>query len=197
MKLKDFTYLIDDDFLSNEEVQNIHDTLLNGEAKWVLGKSLLGGYRFKTDIEAYAGTQFNHLFFLESGIYSPYWSVAFGLIKSFCIKNNVELHAVVRCKANLTFPDTAFAGMPTETPHVDHHWQHFTLLYYVNDALGETIVYNEQFDESQEVVLTRMAEISPKAGRAVLFNGQNYHSPTVPEAGYRAVINTTFLGEFK
>ena len=74
-------------------------------------------------------------------------------------------------------------------------WDHLTLLYYINDTDGDTILYNEKFDEGKEVILTEMARVSPKAGRAVLFNGNLYHSPSVPTTGYRAVINYTFIGD--
>ena len=62
-----FTYLVDDDFLPEGMVQEIHDTLLNSDAEWVLGRQLLSDdYRFKTNIDPYVGSQFNHLFFIDS-----------------------------------------------------------------------------------------------------------------------------------
>ena len=194
---EDFTYIIDDDFLPKEAVEEIHEVLLNSDAEWVLGKELLSkDYRFKTNIDPYVGSQFNHLFFIDSKIFSPHWELGYNLISQFCMKHNISLMAVMRCKSNLTFPDSRVDQSKTETPHVDHNWNHFTLLYYINDADGETILYNEKFDKDNEVVLTELARVSPKAGRAVLFNGLLYHSPTVPSKNYRAVINYTFLGEF-
>lgn len=195
MRLNEFDYLIDDDFLPDVAVQDIHDTLINSDASYSLGKQLLGGYKFDTDIDPYEGSQFNHMFFIDSKVYSPYWEKVLGILHLFCRKHNVEVHAVMRCKSNLTFPDTHTVPH-TETPHVDHRWPHFTLLYYVNDADGDTIIYNEKFDGEKTVALTKAARVSPKAGRAVLFNGLNYHSPSVPQHGYRSVINFTFLGEF-
>lgn len=198
MNLDDFTYLVDDNFLDPSLVQKIHATLLDGEAEWVLGRQLLSkDYRFKTDIDPYEGSQFNHLFFIDSKVYSPeYWEMAYSILMNFCAKNNVLFKALMRCKANLTFPDTNLVGH-SKTPHVDHPWQHLVLLYYINDADGDTILYNEKFDENNEVSLTELVRVSPKAGRAVLFSGSLYHSPSVPTEGYRGVINFTFLGDFK
>lgn len=198
MKLDEFEYLVDDDFLPKEVVAEFQEKLLHGDAEWVLGKQLLGkGYRFKTNIDPYEGSQFNHLFFIDSKIFSPYWEPVLGILNQFCNKHQITLHAVMRCKSNLTFPDTAVRPEDTETPHVDHQWPHFTLLYFVNDAVGPTILYKEKFDPDNEVVLHELVRVHPKAGRAILFNGLNYHSPSVPAEGYRAVINFTFLGEFK
>lgn len=197
MKLNEFEYMIDDDFLDKKAVENLQDILLHNDAEWVLGKELLGkGYRFKTNIDPYEGSQFNHLFFIDSKTYSPFWEQVLAIVYGFCYKNGIRIHAVMRCKANLTFPDTNINPLNTETPHVDHHWPHFTLLYFINDAVGPTIIYKEKFDADNEVVLNELARVHPKAGRAVLFNGLNYHSPSVPAEGYRAVINFTFLGEF-
>lgn len=197
MKLEDFTYMVDDDFLPEGMSEHVRKTLLDGDADWKLGKSLLGRYKFKTNIDPYEGPQFNHLFFINSRIYSPYWEDALSILAEFCDKHNIEVHAMIRCKSNLTFPDTAIDDEPTETPHVDHAYPHFVFLYYVNDADGDTILYNEQFDDTKEVVITKLAEVSPKQGRGLLFNGSLYHSPSVPKNGYRAVINMTFIGEFK
>jgi len=198
MRVKeDFTYIIDDDFLPEGIVEEIQTTLLNSDAEWILGKQLLSkDHRFKTNIDPYSGSQFNHIFFMDSQIYSPHWTLGHNLISQVCTKHNITLRAVLRCKSNLTFPDSNIDQSKTETPHVDHTWNHFTLLYYINDSDGETILYNEKFDEDNEVILTELARVSPKAGRAVLFNGLLYHSPTVPSKNYRAVINYTFLGEF-
>ena len=198
MRIKeDFTYMIDDDFLPEGIVEEIQDTLLNSDAGWFLGKQLLSkDYKFKTNIDPYNGSQFNHLFFSDSKVHSPHWDMGYKLISQFCDKHNITLMAVMRCKSNLTFPDSSIDQSKTETPHVDHMWNHFTLLYYVNDSDGETILYNQKFDGQKEVVLTELARVSPKAGRAVLFDGLLYHSPTVPSKNYRAVINYTFLGEF-
>lgn len=189
-----FTYLVDDDFLPDGAVEEVHKALLE-ESPWVLGRSLLGGYDFGTSIKPYNGTQFNHMLFYDSRTLSDHWPMCQAILKAFCQKNNIDSRAVIRSKSNLTFPDTDPSIEHTQTPHVDHLYPHLTLLYYINDADGETILYNEKFVEGESPVLTEMARVAPKAGRAVLFDGLHYHSPNVPSTKYRAVINYTFIGD--
>jgi hypothetical protein len=195
MNEDDFTYVVDETFLPNGVSDKIRGTMLDNGAVWRLGKSLLGPSNpFNTDIDPYSGSQFNHSFFWDSKATSAHWDMAYLILKSFCDKYHISIKAVTRCKGNLTFPDLNNSHPHTETPHVDHNWPHLTFLYYINDAVGDTILYNEKFS-TDDVVLTEMARVSPKQGRAILFNGLLYHSPTVPEHGYRAVINFTFFGD--
>lgn len=188
------TFIIDDDFLPDGAVEEIQTALLE-DSPWVLGRSLLGGYDFGTSIKPYNGTQFNHMLFYDSRTLSDHWPMCHAILKEFCDKNHISTRAVIRSKSNLTFPETNPSVEHTETPHVDHLFPHLTLLYYINDADGETILYNEKFVEGVSPVLTEMTRVSPKAGRAVLFDGLHYHSPNVPSTNYRAVINYTFIGE--
>ena len=89
-------------------------------------------------------------------------------------------------------------------PHVDCDYTHQTVLFYINDADGDTIIYNEKFKpglgiESVQLCraikhkLTIKAEIKPKANRLVIFNGLHYHSGTTPtESDRRVVMNINY-----
>lgn len=190
--------IVDDDFLPQSLVEKLQNDLLNPETPWVLTKELLSkDYKFNTNIDPYRGSQFNHIFFIAHKNLSPHWETVLEAFKLFCDKHDITVWAIVRSKANITFPDVHAEQEDTEAPHADHPWPHYVFLYYINDADGETILYNEKFDNNKEVVLTEQARIQPKAGRAILFDGQHYHSPLAPTSGYRAVINLTFIGEVK
>ena len=187
--------IIDDDFLPQELVEKIQQEMLHGETPWVLTKELISkDYRFNTNFDPYRGSQFNHLFFIAHKQLSPHWDMVLDTFKFFCDKNNIMPWAITRAKANLTFPDPHINSQHTEAPHTDHSWPHYVFLYYINDSDGDTILYNEKFDDNKEVVLTEQARVSPKAGRAILFDGLHYHSPLTPTKNYRAVINLTFVG---
>ena len=93
-----------------------------------------------------------------------------------------------------------FMPAPTggcHTPHVDMYRPHYTLLYYVNDSDGDTILWNEKVTKDSEEYpdrFTIMGRVSPEKGRAVLFNGLHYHSSSIPKrATERIAININLL----
>lgn len=91
-------------------------------------------------------------------------------------------------------------GNGLHKPHVDYFSKHYTLLYYVNDSDGDTYLFNEiatpgntfHYPES----FSLQDRISPKKGRAVIFNGLIYHSSSYPENhSSRMAININLLAE--
>jgi hypothetical protein len=88
-----------------------------------------------------------------------------------------------------------FLVMPYETdrdhmePHVDYHFPHDVVLYYVNDADGDTVFYNNQGQ-----VIKR---VTPKKGRLVMFDGLTLHSGGIPKNGPRCIVNFDLLTENK
>ena len=81
-------------------------------------------------------------------------------------------------------------------PHIDipGNYNYFNVIYYVDDSDGDTVFYNEtQYDfELKNLSLEKLTErqrVTPKKGRAVVFDGNIYHTSTRPTSGVRAVIN--------
>lgn len=66
-------------------------------------------------------------------------------------------------------------------PHVDLPFPHTVVLYYVNDADGDTVI----FDKDNEIV----KRVSPKRGRILMFDGTLYHGGGIPKTGPRCAIN--------
>jgi hypothetical protein len=64
---------------------------------------------------------------------------------------------------------------------VDLPFDHLVVLYYVNDADGDTVFFNEK----NEIIKS----VSPKRGRVVAFDGSIYHGGGVPKNGPRCAIN--------
>jgi len=70
-------------------------------------------------------------------------------------------------------------------PHVDWDFEHYTMLYYVNDSDGPTIIY----DESANMV----DKIEPVKGRVLIFSGDTIHASSSPkEHNCRIAINYNF-----
>jgi hypothetical protein len=83
-------------------------------------------------------------------------------------------------------------------PHVDYYVPHYTILYYVNDSDGDTYLFNEiskstdlsEYPES----FSFLERVSPRRGRAVIFNGLMYHSSSCPEYNSsRIAININLM----
>tara|TARA_B100002019_G_C21093879_1_gene509999 strand:+ start:151 stop:696 length:546 start_codon:yes stop_codon:yes gene_type:complete len=70
-------------------------------------------------------------------------------------------------------------------PHIDQHYKHHVMLYYVDDSDGPTLFY-----DGDKVI----KQIHPKKGRCVIFPGETYHASSCPrENTKRHVINYNFL----
>ena len=84
-----------------------------------------------------------------------------------------------------------FIIMPYDTqlehysPHIDLPFDHLVVLYYVNDADGDTVFFNEK----NEIIKS----VSPKRGRVVAFDGSIYHGGGIPKSGPRCAINFDIL----
>jgi hypothetical protein len=101
---------------------------------------------------------------------------------------------IIRTKFNMLLPE---ANSPIDTyhrPHVDHgDIQAKTLIYYVNDCDGDTIIFDKTYTGEDPKKLEIAKRITPKAGSAVLFDSNIYHASSAPTQGPRSVINFIFL----
>jgi hypothetical protein len=69
--------------------------------------------------------------------------------------------------------------------HIDQHYKHHVMLYYVKDSDGPTL-----FFEDDKII----KQIHPKKGRCVIFPGEIYHASSCPrQNNNRVVINYNFL----
>ncbi len=84
--------------------------------------------------------------------------------------------------------------------HVDNPTPHTVLLYYINDSDGDTILYKERADPltylagSYPDYFTIDVRVTPKKGRAVIFDGLQFHSVSTPKDHLkRQIININVL----
>jgi len=89
---------------------------------------------------------------------------------------------IIKARSILQLPlNTKFRGRSIDMPHVDLHFKHTVYLYYVLDADGDTIFYNNDNKISHK--------IKPKKGRLVIFDGSILHTAKQPTKGVRCIIN--------
>jgi hypothetical protein len=101
-----------------------------------------------------------------------------------------------RIKSNLLMPQS---GPVMQQPHVDgmemidgkpSSMGKITLLYYVNDSDGDTVLYDKYYLGEKIGLVKKYQTISPKKGRAVLFDSNQLHAASCPSVGpYRMVMN--------
>jgi hypothetical protein len=89
--------------------------------------------------------------------------------------------------------------------HVDSEGEHRVGLFYLNDADGSTIIYNEKFDPTLKIQsgeylkqyvpeLTVEKKVQPVANKLLIFDGLQYHTGTVPvKTARRIAINIDYL----
>lgn len=181
-----------DNLLPKQYEDHIESLLLGPEFPWFLNSTTVQpGYNPPTDERTIDVCQFTHRFFLYGEILSPLYSELFPiliLLEKETGRSYVD--RILRIKANFiprnsTFPDGCY-----NPAHVDDHDSNETLLYYVNDSDGDTIVFNEKHAAKS---LSFKESCSPKKGRCLLFDSSYLHSSTPPRiAEKRVVLNFVF-----
>ena len=80
-----------------------------------------------------------------------------------------------------------------DTPHIDIDRPHTVFLYYVNDADGDTVLYNYKSKNIKDIPnyedIKIIKKVKPKQGRVLVFDGMTWHSSTQPTKGPRCIIN--------
>lgn len=113
-----------------------------------------------------------------------------------------KLNELFRIRVGL-LPFSDQPTMPSNTPHIDFLWPHYTACYYVNDSDGDTIVYDQTTQEigldldenilNEYVAKTNFTvaqQCSPKKGRLCIFDGLRFHSSSKPKQHDRRLVIT-------
>ena len=105
-------------------------------------------------------------------------------------ETNIVIKDVFRIKLNLLVQHN---NPPTNPAHTDNTRSDVkTLLYYIDDSDGDTVLYNQFFGDS--FPLTEYKRVIPKQGRLVLFNATQWHASTNPTNNkVRSIININFI----
>lgn len=112
----------------------------------------------------------------------------------YALSNHLGYHIhISRIKTNLMLPTFKKNANSYNRPHIDHPAEQAkTLLFYINDADGDTFFFDKKFTSKDPGKLEILERITPKAGQAVLFDSNRYHASSIPTQNRRAVINVIF-----
>lgn len=181
--LKEIGYVIIDDFIDKDYQNYIEKLLLNPEMQWYFYPTTsdhIGDVKLDNHYEA---PQFVHTFydyFLKEN--SHHLRTILTILKGLYLKTNIKELKLIRVKSNLQMMKSKNTEKNHTKPHIDMPEEHIVLLYYVNDNDGKTFLFNKD--------LSIKNTITPKKGRALLFNGNLLHASSHPiDYETRLVIN--------
>jgi len=178
-----------DDIVNLETQNHIKSVFLSDKFSWY----------YQPDVTNQAVKEkrpgFAHVLVSTGGeINSSYHDVILPIIKNSCKK--VDMLGERRILQGRTFLQLSLnlKSYDLDMPRVDlKEFKHMVILYYVKDADGETVIYNEQYkgDENIPTIndLTEKTRVKPKQGRVVIFDGFYWHTAAQPRNGDRCIIN--------
>ena len=191
--------IVDEDFLTPEEITELHNCM-------VMGTTFENRYVFDSDTQI--GNEDNSISVIRGEEFSgspqvcmqgqqdgvvfnaPFDAYAKSLLAKFAIKHLVPVKNILRTKTTVTFPK--LDSLP-DYAHVDYETPGRVLIIYVNDSDGDTILYNEKYTGEKVSELTERIRVSPKAGKAVMFDNFIYHAASNPASTpFRQIINMNF-----
>jgi hypothetical protein len=113
------------------------------------------------------------------------------------LRDTIGAFELLRCRLAINLSD-GVGGVHQQ--HVDNPNPHTVLLYYINDSDGDTILYKERADPLTYLAGSYPDEfnvdicVTPKKGRAVIFDGLQFHSVSYPkDSSNRQIININVL----
>ena len=134
-------------------------------------------------------SSFGHLIYKkDQGALSELFDLTMPILTTALDKQQKSLKDLIRIRLGLI---TRVPHEVIHAPHKDHNGPHTTALYYLNDADGDTVVYNEtEMSDSYTV----KEKLTPKANTWHQFDGNHYHSSAAPiNTEKRIVITYNFI----
>lgn len=184
-----------DNFMPPQYEDLVEKELLNPIVNWHYMKDITYEIQHAKDLGL---TEFRpafaHKFYdRANGIVSPAYGLITPIVYLACDKIGYKFNEIIAARSFLTLPLPGLSSN-LDHPHVDREVSHLVVLYYVTDADGDTVFFDKTFrdvDPSNVKIedLRIIKSVSPKKGRAVLFDGSRYHTSTRPTKGHRVIIN--------
>ena len=188
--------IILDNALPASFMREIEHTLTSVEFDWHCNQTVtynnpeLVSQFIQNDTNITETRAFVHRFYYESKKASGYCDFIRPIL--YFIEHVIPVTSIERIRAVLAPRDYRFSGN-YNVPHVDLHTPHNTLIYYVNDSDGGTVLFNERFDGNPNTSKKTIAhEIQAKRGRIVIFDGLQYHTGRIPANQDKMLININF-----
>lgn len=146
---------------------------------------------------------FYHMIYDENISQSEYYDFFRAILEFYCEKTGKVIERILRIRARYTHPVNGHNKNKYAAPHVDFNSEvpYTTLVYYVDDSDGDTILFDKKFDYKKDkydpIVKDQLSEVyrlTPKKGNALIFDGHRYHAGNFPiNYSSRIIINFDFI----
>lgn len=177
-----------DDFIPKTYQEQIKKTLLGPGFPWYFTPDVTFGNLAKTQTPALA-----HLYRDRKETVSSFYNSIAPLAYLGCDAVDFQYTDVVQCRSFMQFPLKTTNNV--DNLHIDLTYDHLVVLYYVTDSDGDTIIVDKQREGTIEEFDAQVQDyniihrVTPKQGRAVIFNGKYYHTAEQPSNNIRCIIN--------
>jgi len=198
MKWKKQVWVIDD-IIPLDQQEKIKNTMMGPNFPWRFVDDITGGgSRDKRPA-------FSHTFLREGDIYSHEDNIK--MLEKLWLSCMEKLYEKTKTKGNysalasrafIQLPLANLQGREYDAHHIDRIEDHLAFLYYVCDADGDTVIFENMYSKDnprppEPHELQEKIRVTPKQGRVVIFDGYYWHTATQPSRNVRCVINTDIL----
>jgi len=164
------------------ETQNFIEEFTTTDVPWFYYSDISGADNHFKDINYFPSGGFSHVAFndgkINSLLFEEYLNLK-NLVNQIAEKFEATVEEFYRVKLNLTTPVYGYRENNFCSPHRDLPIPHYVFLYYINDADGDTVFF-ENSENYIEKDLKIYRRITPKKGLCVLFDGSIYHTQSNP-----------------
>jgi len=188
-----------DDVIPKTHQEIIKITLLGHQFDWHFVEDVTGGgSRDKRPAFSHTFVKDGTLMSQENNIkmLEPLWMNG---LEKVMEKTQVKAnYSVVTARTFLQLPLNNLQGSRHDAHHIDRMEPHFAFLYYVCDADGDTVIFENMYSKNKPDAptpkqLKEKKSVTPKQGRMVIFDGYHWHTATQPRKGVRCVINSDIV----
>mgnify|MGYP003333490999 FL=1 len=194
--------------LSREKQNEIESEFLRGDFPWYYNS--VATYDQFNDHRTLNTPFFGHMFYINNEIVSKHYypKLVLPIIEALeRYKGKRFQNRTWRIKANLYMKDGSYPEDFHHPGHIDNGDENFrgeTFLYFVNDADGDTYMFNEHYDyvhkrygpEDWNGNFTNQLRIPAEKGKAVLFPLTQCHTSSVPRSGGPRITLNFVFGEY-
>lgn len=195
------SYYIFDDIIDSHEQDTLESYILDNSNVWVEHKNITGKFGGNIN-ESFPGSVINWNYINQNAL-----SIISTIENNVVERMGLQFVKNLRQKINKTSPLNREYD-PYKLIHIDSINNHIVIIYYINNADGDTILFNntkgnsaesvkDNFDKIDIESLKLLKSISPKKGRAIAFDGNLYHYGDYPTIGNRFVINYNTVAKNK
>lgn len=193
-----------ENFIGDQYINDINSIVLGNDFPWFLLNTATPSDE-KTDIKDINGNSFinapihRHWFYLNGSVNSNNCNLIKPVLDQISKYLDKEIH-LNSSTMNLLLPNEKLLNR-YGLPHIDvnysseqyKNYNTYTGLYYLNDADGDTVLYNEIYENKIPESFTLNKKVSPKADTFLLWESNRYHSSPAGSSTIRAVLNINFL----